>query len=98
MASVDGRVREVAIRTRWRPAIIATLVAAASWLGSSSAQAGLTCTVVSVTSMNFGTYDVFSASSLTSTATITFNCKKVGGASTLTIDISTGGSGTSFSR
>jgi spore coat protein U-like protein len=59
--------------------------------------ATLTCTFSSVTGLNFGPYDVFSASPKTTTGTISYSCRKVGGSKFMTMDLSTG-SGTFANR
>ena len=88
------------MRTRGRGpyALILALGAAALWLAPCSARGALSCSFVSVTGVNFGNYDVYGAADVASSGGITFNCKKVGGVQTLSIDISQGGSGTYFPR
>jgi spore coat protein U-like protein len=58
----------------------------------------LTCTFSSVTGVNFGSYDVFSATPRTATGTITFSCRQTGGVVFMTMDLSTGSSGTFANR
>lgn len=57
----------------------------------------LTCTFGSVSGVNFGPYDVFSASPKTTTGTISYSCTAVGGRRLMTMDLSTG-SGTFANR
>jgi spore coat protein U-like protein len=78
----------------WRAGLALTGV-----LLSAPAQATLTCQFVSVADVAFANYDVFNVSSPTrTTGTITFQCKKIGGRQTMTIDLSAGNSGTYFPR
>ena len=58
----------------------------------------LTCTFSSITGVNFGAYDVFSASPRTATGTITYSCRTVGGVHLMTMNLSTGSSGTFANR
>ena len=59
------------------------------------ARAALTCDFVSVADVAFANYDVFNVGAPTkTTGSITFNCKKVGGAQYMTLDLSAGNSGT----
>ena len=58
----------------------------------------LTCTFGSVTGVNFGSYDVFSASPRTATGSISYSCKKVGGVQFMTMSLSAGSSGTFANR
>ncbi len=62
------------------------------------ADGALTCTFGSVTGVNFGSYDVFSASPTKSTGTISYSCKKVGGVQYMMMSLSTGSSGTYTNR
>ena len=57
------------------------------------ARAAINCTWVSTNPVAFGAYDVFSGTPDDANGSVSFNCKGVGGAS-VTIDLSTGGSGT----
>lgn len=58
----------------------------------------LTCSFRSVTGVNFGAYDVFSASPRTATGTITYWCRRVNGVRFMMMDLSTGTSGTFTNR
>jgi spore coat protein U-like protein len=58
----------------------------------------LTCTFGSITSVNFGPYDVLGASSTKATGTITYSCTNVGTNSLMTMNLSTGTSGTFTNR
>ncbi len=64
---------------------------------ASSASGARNCSFVSVTGVNFGSYDVFSASPTRSTGTITFRCTGSGGTNIMTMSLSAG-SGTFASR
>ena len=70
--------------------LFATLaLAAAGMLCGTDAARGIgSCTITAV-GVSFGTYDVFSASPLDSTGSVTYNCISVLG--TITIDLSRGG-------
>lgn len=58
----------------WKPTFVAVAVIMGVLNASAAfAQASASCTI-SVSSMNFGSYNVFSGSDLDSTATITYNC------------------------
>jgi spore coat protein U-like protein len=70
-------------------------IAAAVLLCSSPAAAAPGCTI-SVTSVSFGTYDVFALGAAQSTGTIVFRC--TGNARDITVTLSTGQSGTFASR
>lgn len=59
----------------------------------------LTCTFGSITGVNFGAYDVFGASSVKATGTITYSCTNVNVAGqNMTMNLSTGVSGTFANR
>jgi spore coat protein U-like protein len=58
----------------------------------------LTCTFSSVSGVNFGSYDVFSASPKTATGTISYSCRRVSGVHFMTMDLSAGSSGTFANR
>jgi spore coat protein U-like protein len=58
----------------------------------------LTCTFSSIAGVNFGSYDVLSASPRTATGTITYSCKTVAGVHLMTMDLSAGTSGTFANR
>jgi spore coat protein U-like protein len=64
---------------------------------ASRADGALICTFGSVTGVNFGSYDVFSASATTATGSISYSCTGTGGSKTSTISLSTG-SGTFANR
>lgn len=67
---------------------VATVITLAILLAASTpAFAAPSCTI-STTSMSFGAYDVFSASNVTSTATVTYRCQ--GGARNVFITLSRG--------
>ena len=74
--------------------IRATVAVAALLLCATHAEAAQ-CSV-SVSSVNFGTYDVFDTSHNDSTGTVTLNCN--GGAKNIDIGISRGGSSSFFPR
>ena len=57
----------------------------------------LNCKFTSVTGLNFGSYDVFSASPTKTTGTISYSCTRVGGVHFMKMDLSTG-SGTYTTR
>jgi len=67
---------------------LVTLVAA-----SRPAQAAINCTWRATVPVNFAAYDVFSGTPDDADGSVTYRCTGVGGAS-VTIDLSTGGSGT----
>lgn len=58
----------------------------------------LTCTFGTITGVNFGSYDVLSASPGTGTGTITYSCRNVGTTAQMTMDLSAGSSGTFANR
>ncbi len=58
----------------------------------------LTCTFSSITGVNFGSYDVLSASPRTATGTITYSCRNVNKAALMTMDLSAGSSTTYANR
>ena len=58
----------------------------------------LTCTFSSITGVNFGSYDVFSAIPTKATGTITFSCRQNAGVNFMTMDLSAGSSGTFANR
>lgn len=60
--------------------------------------AALTCTFGSVTGVNFGAYDVFNASPTRATGTITYSCRNINKTNLMTMDLSTGASGTFANR
>jgi spore coat protein U-like protein len=64
---------------------------------ASRADGALNCTFGSVTGVNFGSYDVFSASPKTVTGSISYSCTGVNGNQRITIQLSTG-SGTFANR
>jgi spore coat protein U-like protein len=70
-----------------RLSVSAGIAVAILLVGSTPALAAPSCTI-STTSMAFGTYDVYSASAVTSTAQITYQCN--GGASNVFITLSKG--------
>src|SRR6266852_470073 len=65
----------------------ALLLVLAALLLSRSAEAAASCTI-SVTGVSFGAYDVFSATALDSTGTITYRCS--GSARNISVTLSTG--------
>lgn len=65
------------------------LLLAAMWV--SSPAFAITCSIQSVTSSSFGSYDVLSGSPLDTAATITFLCTSVAGPDNITIDLDQGG-------
>ena len=58
----------------------------------------LTCTFSSVTGVNFGSYDVFSASPTKATGSITYSCRTISGVHFMVMNLSTGSSGTFANR
>ena len=68
-------------------AVVIVITVAIMLVGSTPAFAAPSCTI-STTSMAFGTYDVFSPSDVTSTATITYRC--TGGAKDVFITLGKG--------
>jgi spore coat protein U-like protein len=54
------------------------------------ADGALTCTFVSVSGVNFGSYDVFNAIPTKATGSITYQCKKAGGPQLMMMDLSRG--------
>lgn len=62
-----------------------------------SAEAALNCSFTSITGVNFGSYDVFSANPKTSTGSISYSCTGVNGNQQMRMDLSTG-SGTFANR
>jgi len=58
----------------------------------------LTCKFTSITGVNFGSYDVLSASPRTATGTITYSCTNVGTTALMVMNLSTGSSGTFANR
>lgn len=62
------------------------------------ADGALTCTFSSVTGVNFGSYDVFSANPTKVTGSITYSCTQIGGPKLMMMDLSTGTSGTFANR
>ena len=74
----------------WKRLLIAS-VAAICVLSASNAYAQASCTI-SVTSVNFGSYNVFGGSATDSTGTITFNCNNM--AKNIVVTLSKGGSST----
>ena len=73
---------------RWAIVLAATVIIGAC--GASRADAAPTCTI-SATSVNFGSYNVFSLSATDSTGTVTITCN--GAAHNVVVSLSTGGSG-----
>ncbi len=73
------------------------LLLGASLSLASPASGALNCSFVSVTGVNFGSYDVFSPSPTRSTGTITFRCTGIGGTNVMTMTLSAG-SGTFANR
>lgn len=61
------------------------------------AEGALNCFFNSVSGLNFGSYDVFSASPTKTTGTIAYHCTKVGGVQIMQLSLSTG-SGTFANR
>ena len=78
--------------------ILSSLALLSTFALAPRADGALTCTFGSVTGVNFGSYDVFSASPTTSTGTISYSCKKVGGPQVMVMSLSTGSSGTFANR
>jgi len=70
----------------WRGRIVCWCVAALALLPASAARASLHGCQVSATSVNFGTYNVFSVSNLVTTGTVTISSCYGAGAATVTID------------
>ena len=64
---------------------------------ASPAAGALNCSFVSVTGVNFGSYDVFNTSPTRSTGTISFRCTGAGGTNLMTMSLSAG-SGTFSNR
>lgn len=58
----------------------------------------LSCTFGTITSVNFGSYDVFNASPTKATGSITYSCKAVNTTALMVINLSTGSSGTFANR
>lgn len=77
--------------------IFLPLVLVAIALTSRRAEA-ITCSVVSVSGVSFGTYDVLSVSPVDTAGTLTFNCTSVLGSDNIVVDISAGGSSSFAAR
>ncbi len=58
----------------------------------------LTCTFGAVTGVSFGAYDVFGAGPTKAVGSITYSCRNVNKANLMTMDLSTGSSGTFANR
>ena len=87
--------------TRRNPALVGALaLLAASWCppATVSAQGGGGTCAISVTGVNFGTYNVFSGTPVQSTGGITFRCGPKADTNPVRISLSTGQSGTFHSR
>lgn len=72
---------------RWTRAASRTALVATLWLAASRCEAGCT---ISTTGVSFGSYDVYSASALDSTGSVTYNCGL--GTILISVDISKGAS------
>ncbi len=75
-------------------ALTLVLALAATICGAGAAEGAVSCTLSAV-GVSFGTYNVFSASPLDSTGSVTYNCSGITGSSSITINLSKGGA-TSF--
>jgi spore coat protein U-like protein len=65
-------------------------------LSPTKSQAVMSCSIGSIASVAFGSYDIFSGSPLDSTGTVTYRCDNVGGADTIIVQLGKGSS-TSYS-
>jgi spore coat protein U-like protein len=76
---------------------VRTAVAAAALLLTAVAARAQSCSISTVSGVSFGSYDALNASPLDQTGSITYECDILF-ASTVTVDLSPGGSGTYSSR
>lgn len=76
-----------------RFALTLILAFAGAFCATDVARAALSCTISAV-GVSFGTYNVFSASPLDSTGSVTYNCSGIVGASRINITLSRGGAPT----
>ncbi len=76
-----------------RVALTLVLAAAGTFCGTRAARGAISCTISAV-GVNFGTYNVFSASPLDSTGSVTYTCTGVRPPDRITIDLSRGGAPT----
>ena len=89
--------RETQSRGRpWR-AMRAALAAAGFLLAAVSARALGSCSISTVSGVSFGSYDALNANPLDQTGSISYQCSTLY-IGTVTVDLSTGGSGTYSSR
>jgi spore coat protein U-like protein len=75
---------------------ILVLAAAGTLCGADAARGAISCTITAV-GVSFGTYNVFSASPLDSTGSVSYVCVGIKASNTITIDLSRGGAST-FAR
>lgn len=85
------------MKRRMIPQCLATVVALATWLASSNADAA-TCSFSSVIGVAFGTYDVFESTALDSTGSITIVCSGLQPMDLITVDLGYGSGAVGTSR
>jgi len=68
-------------------------IAAGIFCGTDAARGAISCTISAV-GVSFGTYDVFSATPLDSTGSVTYTCLSINISDRITIDLSRGGAPT----
>ena len=81
----------------WGRVLRATVATAALFLAARAARAQ-TCSFTTVSGVSFGNYDALEASPLDQTGSITIQCSGLDDAQTVTVDFSTGSSGSYASR
>jgi spore coat protein U-like protein len=81
------------MKARARSALFGLVLACVVCGGSTKAQAAMSCTIVSVTGVSFGAYDVFNASPLDSAGAVSLRCTSVAMADMITIQLGRSGSG-----
>jgi spore coat protein U-like protein len=75
-----------------RLALTLVLTVAGTFCGTEAARGAISCTISAV-GVSFGTYNVFSATPLDSTGSVTYNCSGIG-QNQITINLSRGGAPT----
>jgi len=82
---------------RGRLAAVLLLVAAGTLCGRGAARGAISCTISAV-GVSFGTYNVFSASPLDSTGSVSYTCLSIKASDRITIDLSRGSAPTFLPR
>lgn len=77
---------------------IALGIALLAAVAPTAAGAVMTCSLNTVTGLAFGAYNIFSGSDLDSSATISYRCDNVGGADSILVQLSRGGSSSYWPR